>query len=149
MDQDYTLQYSAGAKTLGIAMPTFMLGGTTFAAVTHGINTQSDLISLLFLYGFSFLLLAYFYIEYFTVSIKVGPNGIEGTSGWRGKRSYKWPEIYEISYSPLSMWFKINAENKSPLRIHAWIDGIDIFQQHFIENLPEEKWAAAYEQYNG
>jgi len=54
---------------------------------------------------------------------------------------------YQISYSPLSMWFKVSSHNIPPLRVHAMITGIDKFQEHYIKYMPEEKWETANEKF--
>ena len=148
IDDGYKLKYSASAKRIGIGLPFLMFILITYAAFTIPIENNEDIVSLIGLYLFTTLFAVYFYIEFFTVEIVLSKNGIEGTSGWRGKRFYSWTDISEITYSPMSMWFKITSPNKIPLRIHAGIDGIDIFSKYFIENLHEDKWLSAYKSYN-
>ncbi len=148
MDAEYTLTYSSMLKAFAIIFPIISLGGLAYLAFIYPVQYQNEKISLIGLYVFAVLFSAYFYIEFFTVKITVSALGIKGKSGWKGERDYKWQEIDEISYSPISMWFKITAKNKPTLRLHAFITGINIFQQHFIENMREEKWLSAYESYN-
>jgi hypothetical protein len=76
---------------------------------------NDDLYSVFFLFGFFGLFAIYLHIEFFTVKIWVGSTGVRGTSGWRGKREYTWDQISKITYSPLSMWFKISSFNMPPL----------------------------------
>ena len=148
IDSSYTLTYSTLLKAFAIIFSVVSLGGLTYLAYIHPAESQDDINSLIFLYILVTLFSAYFYIEFFTVKITVSASGIKGKSGWKGERDYKWNEIYKISYSPSSMWFKVTANNKSTLRLHAFITDINIFQQHFIENMPEEKWLSAYERFN-
>jgi len=148
MDSKYTLSYPLILKIFTIIFSVVTLGGLTYLACIYPIQSQNDKLSLIGLYIFTVLFSVYFYIEFFTVKITVSSLGIKGKSGWKGERNYLWPEINEISYSPASMWFKITAKNKPSLRIHALISGINIFQQYFIEYMPEEKWLSAYEKFN-
>ena len=142
---DIVLTYANSIKLLGVVLSIIAIGGTTLILFKDPVKTESDKQAIILMYVFSFLFAVYFYIEFFTVKIILKTNGIEGTSGWRGKRSYKWSEITNISYSPLSMWFKISALNKRPLRVHGMITGIDKFQNHFMTNLPVAKWKSAYD----
>jgi hypothetical protein len=82
------------------------------------------------------------------VKIWVGQTGVRGTSGWRGKREYTCDEISKITYSPLSMWFKVSSPNTPPLRIHAMITGVNKFQAQYMKNMPENKWKSAYDKFN-
>ncbi|HEX5057029.1 MAG TPA: hypothetical protein VFX02_11080 [Gammaproteobacteria bacterium] len=143
----YVLEYPKLIKGFAVGISVFCIGGLVLLALFVPIKDDGDKWAMIFLFLFAFLFAVYFYIEFFTVKILVGPTGIEGTSGWRGKRKYSWSDIEKITYSPVTMWFKITAHDKTPLRIHAWIGGLQQFQKCFIENLPEEKWLSAHEKF--
>lgn len=139
------LAYAKPLKWFGLAVPAFMMGGLVSLIVMKPIESVANIKLLLFVFLFVSLAAVYFYIEFFTVKIRVGLAGIEGYSWWRGRRRYTWSEIEKITYSPWSMWFKVSAGNKAPLRIHAMVSGIPEFKKCFLENLPEEKWVSADE----
>lgn len=147
-DGGYFLEYAKAIKGFGIGFILLTLGGLVFLLFQAPIKDKGDLYSVFFLLGFFGLFAIYFYIEFFTVKIWVGPTGVRGTSGWRGKREYTWDQISKITYSPLSMWFKISSSNIPPLRIHAMITGVDKLQAQYMQNLPEEKWKSAYNNFN-
>ena len=146
-DGGYLIQYAKALKIFGLALPGLMISSVIALLIYSPIKNSEDAIAVAFLFAFFGLFAAYFYIEFFTVKIHVGPNGIQGTSGWRGKREYSWDEIEAISYSHNSMWFKLTADNKAPLRIHAMISGIDQVLLHFEKYVPQEKWIEAFEKY--
>lgn len=149
MDIEYTLKYPTSLKYFAAFLSAASLIGLTLLALMHPVQTTYDEMSLYGMYTFIILFTVYSYIEFFTVEIVISSAGIQGKSGWKGKRNYLWSEISEITYSPFTMWFKIITKNKPSLRIHAWIYGIEAFQKGFIENLPEEKWISAYEKFYG
>ena len=146
-DGVYVLCYSNYIKWGCMGLVIFGGVGLTALLVNIPIKDSGDLVAVLSMYGALFLFGIYFYIELFTVRILVSESGIEGTSGWRGKRTYSWEEIDEITYSPMSMWFKISSSKSPPLRIHALISGINVFQKLFVEKLPREKWVKAHEKF--
>lgn len=146
-DGDFVLRYSNMTKWFCMGLTIFATIGFTAILFDAPIKDDKDLIAVILMYGALMLFGTYFYIEFFTVEIIVSEHGIKGTSGWRGKREYRWDEIENISYSPASMWFKVTAPHSAPLRIHALISGIDNFLRLCIEKLPEEKWMKAHEQF--
>ncbi len=146
-DGGYVLRYSETIKWSCMGLVIFGTVGLTYLIFKHPIKDEGDLIAIISMYSALALFGAYFYIEFFTVKILISENGIKGASGWRGAREYSWGEINKITYSPTSMWFKISSEEIPPLRIHALITGVEIFQKYYIENLPEEKWIKAHEKF--
>ncbi|WHI50487.1 hypothetical protein P3339_18905 [Microbulbifer sp. MLAF003] len=142
---DVFLKYANSIRGAGLALSIISIGGLFLALIFVPVKTESDARAVIWLFSAAFLFTAYFYIEFFTVKITLKAGGIAGTSGWRGLREYKWSEIEEITYSPVSMWFTIKATAKAPLRIHAWISGIDEFQKHYMANLEKQIWVSAYE----
>lgn len=144
---DFLIEYTSALKIFGIALPSFALIGLLVLLFFIEIKDSSDAYGMAGMFAFFGLLAIYFYIEFFTVKIKVGPKGISGTSGWRGKREYSWDEISKVSYSPTSMWFKLSAKGKAPLRIHAMITGINQVLLHFEKYIPQDKWIEAFENY--
>ena len=147
-DGVYTLCYSNHIKWGCMGLIIFAVVGLTALLFKSPIKDNGDLIAVLSMYGALFLFGLYFYIEFFTVKILVSDSGVTGTSGWRGRRTYAWEDIKEITYSPTSMWFKISSSKAPPLRVHALISGISVFQQLYIEKLPQEKWVKAQEKFS-
>jgi hypothetical protein len=146
-DGEYVLRYSSIIKWFCMGLIMFATVGLTAILLKNPIKDDGDFTAVVSMYGALLLFGAYFYIEFFTVEILVSDAGIKGTSGWRGKRQYRWDEIDSISYSPTSMWFKVTSSKTPPLRIHALISGIDNFQRLYIEKLPEGKWIKAHEKF--
>lgn len=146
-DGGYVLRYSNIIKWFCMGLVILATVGLTALVIETPIKNDGDITAIISMYGALLLFGSYFYIEFFTVEIIVSEHGIKGTSGWRGKREYRWDEIENITYSPSSMWFKITALKSAPLRIHALISGIDHFQRLYIEKLPEEKWIKAHEKF--
>lgn len=144
----YTLCYSNYIKWGCMGLVIFGSVGLTALLFKTPIKDSGDLIAVLSIYGALFLFGIYFYIEFFTVKILVSDFGVSGTSGWRGERTYTWEEIDEISYSPTSMWFKISSSKSPPLRVHALISGISVFQKLYVEKLPQEKWVKAHAKFS-
>lgn len=144
---EYLLRYSNFIKWFCMGLIIFATVGLTALLLKHPIKDDGDFIVVASMYIALLLFGTYFYIEFFTVKILISGIGIKGTSGWRSKREYRWDEIENITYSPTSMWFKVNSSNAAPLRIHAYISGIDTFQRFYIEKLPEEKWIGAHEKF--
>jgi len=146
-DGEYVLRYSNFIKWFCMGLIIFGAVGLTALLLKHPIKDDGDFIAVVSMYGALILFGAYFYIEFFTVNILVSEGGIKGTSGWRGKREYRWEEIENITYSPTSMWFKVTSSKSAPLRIHALISGVGDFQRFYMEKLPEEKWIKAHEKF--
>jgi hypothetical protein len=142
---EFVLRYSPVIKWSCMGLIIFASLGLTFLLLKNPITDDGDFIAVISMFVALALFGLYFYIEFFTVKILVSENGIRGTSGWRGKREYSWSDIDEITYSAMSMWFKVSAKDKAPLRIHAYISGIDTFQKYYTENMPEKKWSKAHE----
>lgn len=147
-DGGFLIEYAKALKIFGFALPGVMLVGLVVMLFFSPIKDSGDAIAVAGLFAFMGLFAVYFYIEFYTVKIHVGPNGIRGTSGWRGKREYTWDEIDNITYSNNSMWFKLIAKDKAPLRIHAMISGINKVLSHFEKHMPQEKWIEAFEKYS-
>lgn len=147
-DGGYLLEYAKAIKGFGIGLSLLILGGLIFLLFKSPIKDADELYADIFIFGLFILFTIYFNIEFFTVKIWVGPKGVHGTSGWRGKREYTWDQISRITYSPLSMWFKISAPSMPSLRIHAMITGLDEFQAQYMKNMPVEKWKSAYDNFN-
>jgi hypothetical protein len=147
-DEHWTLiEYSDGLKAFGLFLPGSALLGLTVVLFLFPIKDIADALSFAGLFSFFGLLAIYFYIEFFTVKIQIGPKGVKGNSMWRGRRVYTWSEIENISFSHSSMWFTLTAKEKPPLRIHAMIPGINQVLLHFEEYLPQDKWIKAFKTY--
>ena len=146
-DGMYLLEYARPIKYFAVGFTLLTFAGLTWLAFNMPIKKPDDLYVLIGLFVFLGLFAAYFFIEFFTVKIWVGPEGIRGTSGWRGLREYRWQEISRVSYSPSSMWFTVTAPGKASLRIHALISGLDKFQVFCNQHLAESTWAAASDKF--
>jgi hypothetical protein len=147
-DGGYLLQYSTAIKTFAIGFILLAVGFLTFLFVKEPIQDNGDFIAAILIFILFTIIVLYFYIEIFTVKIWVSPLGIKGTSGWRGQREYRWPEIEKITYSRVFMWFKVSARNKSPLRVPALISGVDQFRDFFKENVPKLMWVSAEKEFS-
>ena len=146
-DGGYLLQYAAVIKGFVAILILIVIGGMGFALLNIPIRRDSDIYAMGMMSAMALLGVIYLSIEYFTVRVWVGPNGIIGTSGWRGKREYRWDEIKRITYSPSSMLFLINSPGKPSLRVSAMLSGMDTFSQFCAKYLPAEVWAEAQRSY--
>lgn len=149
-DNGYLLQYATTIKVFAVIFILLLLSGLLFLLLKFpsSLNIKKDPLPVIFIIGMIITIALYFYIEFFTVKIWVGPAGIRGTSGWRGKREYTWQEIDEISYSSQFMMFKISSKNKTPIRVSALLSGLDMLRKFYTENLPQEKWHLAEKNLN-
>ena len=147
LNNEYIICYPALIKWSFMGLIIFACIGLTALIIIHPIQNDGDKIAIALMYGALLIFGAYFYIEFFTVKILVGENGITGTSGWRGRREYKWEDVEQITYSPASMLFKVTSlkQGIAPLRIHALNSGIDELQNLYTQKLPKEKWIKACE----
>lgn len=147
-DGGYFLQYATSIKAFGIGLIVLIIGGLTYVSLNTPIKDNGDLVAAVFTFVIFLIIALYFYVEFFTVKIWVGPFGIRGTSGWLGKREYQWHEIKKITYSPVFRWFIVSSSNKNQLRVSAMITGVDKFQEIFKEHLPKLIWISAQQKYD-
>jgi len=142
---EYVLEYANTLKLFGLAFPIVLFAGLTIALYLKTPTNSEGVIAAACIFLVISVFAIYFYIEFYTVKIIVGTNGIRATSGWKGLRVYRWSDIQKLSYSENSNWFKLTANEKPSLRISTMISGLDQMLAHFEEHVPQEKWAGAFE----
>src|SRR5690606_29234833 len=80
------------------------------------------------------------------VELHLDADGIRGRTAWRGERALRWDEITFVKFNPMG-WFVLQQRGGGCLRVSCLLRGFDVLLMVLREQLPKNKWAAAFERY--
>lgn len=92
-----------------------------------------------------YVVAAYLVIGFFCVSllweaawfyVALDREGIMVRSAWRGRRTFRWDDVVEMTYSSLNMWFIFRLADGSKVRISSLVGNLNEFLRGVELQLP-------------
>jgi hypothetical protein len=119
----------------------------TVIVIARPSATEADHGAILMLYALFAALSFPLLWETARMRVTATSDGLENVSAWLGKKSMRWSDIQEVSFSAIMYWFVVRATDGRNFRVPFWISGVQQFLALCEQNLPPDalrKARAAY-----